>query len=161
MDFTFLGICEWTDAISSVYSNKAIVEEEYEEEVHSVSLTMRKPAVIRLRKLIHIVYERIAYVSYTKRNVHLRDNFTCQYCGVKMPQKDLTVDHVIPEARGGPTNWENCVSACCDCNYKKDDKTPGEAGMNLIRPAHKPKGFKEIVRIKIGEISDLWEKYLY
>ena len=138
-----------------------MVEEEYDQEVHSVSLTMKMPAVIRLRKFIHIVYERIAYVSYTKRNVHLRDNFTCQYCGVKMPQKELTIDHIIPEAKGGPTNWENCVSACSDCNYKKDDKTPQEAGMVLIRAARKPHGFKEIVRIKLGEVILLWEKYLY
>jgi 5-methylcytosine-specific restriction endonuclease McrA len=161
MDYTFLGICSPESAISAWYSGKASIEESYETVWHSSSMEVRVPAVIRLKKFIHIVYERIAYVSYTKRNVHLRDNFTCQYCGVKMPQKDLTVDHVIPEARGGPTNWENCVSACCDCNYKKDDKTPGEAGMILIRPARKPHGFKEIVRIKIGEISDLWAKYLY
>jgi len=160
MDYTFLGICSWEDAISSVYTNKAIVEEHYDEEVHSVSLTMKKPAVIRLRKLIRIVYERIAFVSYSKRNVHLRDNFTCQYCGVRKPQKELTVDHVVPEAKGGPTTWENCVSACTDCNYKKDDKTPQEAGMKLLRVPHRPRGFKEIVRVKLGEICELWERYL-
>ena len=161
MDYTFLGICNWESAICAVYQGKAVTEETYDKEVHSVSLTMKMPAVIRLKKFIHIVYERIAFVSYTKRNVHLRDNYICQYCGIKKEPRELTIDHVIPEARGGPTNWENCVSACTDCNYKKDDKTPNEAGLKLIRVPRKPHGFKEIVRIKIGEVIELWEKYLY
>ncbi len=156
--YEFLGFTDWQSAICSVYTGKVIVEAEYDDVVHSVSSSMRVPAVIRLRKYVKVVYERITYVSYTKRNVHLRDNYICQYCGDK--QKELTIDHVIPESRGGLTTWENTASACADCNYKKDDRTPQEAGMRLIRIPHKPHGFKEIIRIKIGEIHDLWAPYL-
>ncbi len=156
--FEFLGFCDWQSAINAVYTGKVIVEEEYDDVVHSVSTSMRIPAVIRLRKYIKVVYERVTFVSYTKRNVHLRDNYICQYCGDK--KKELTIDHVIPESRGGLTNWDNTVSACTACNYEKDNRTPHEAGMKLIRIPHKPHGFKEIIRIKIGEIHDLWLPYL-
>jgi 5-methylcytosine-specific restriction endonuclease McrA len=76
--------------------------------------------------------------SFSKPGVHRRDDFTCQYCGVKLPQRELQLEHVIPRSRGGQTSWENCVAACADCNQQKADKTPAEAGMNLrskpVRP---------------------------
>lgn len=159
-DFTFLGVCNWKDAISATYCGKAIVEEEFDDEVHSPSITMKIPAVIRLKRYVRVLYERITYVSFTKRNVHLRDNFYCQYCGTKFEQRKLSIDHIIPESRCGKTNWENCVSCCHSCNLVKDSRTPREAGMHLIRTAGKPRGFKEILRIKIGEIHRLWKKYL-
>lgn len=158
--YEFLGFCDWKDAICSVYSGKSTVEEEYDTEVHSASITMKVPAVIRLRNYVRVVYERVTYVSYSKRNIHLRDNFICQYCGDKKPVMKLGIDHVIPESRGGLTTWENTVSACNRCNGFKDDRTPGECGMKLIRQPHRPHGFSEIIRIKIGEVHDLWKKYL-
>lgn len=159
-DYTFLGICSWEDAICHAYCGKAIIEEEYNQEIHSVSITMKIPAVIRLKKYVRVLYERITYCSFTKRNIHLRDNFHCQYCNMKFEQRKLSIDHVIPESRGGLTNWENTVSCCHACNLVKDDRTPEEAGLKLIRVPRKPHGFVEIIRIKIGEINSLWYKYL-
>jgi len=159
-DFTFLGVCDWKDSISAVYCGKAIIEEEFENEVHSVSITMKIPAVIRLKRYVKILYERISYVSYNKRNVHLRDNFICQYCSEKKIQSKLGIDHILPESRGGLSNWINTVSCCSNCNTLKGNRTPQEAGMKLIRIPSKPKSFREIVRIKLGELHDLWKPYL-
>ena len=52
----------------------------------------------------------------TRRAVEERDAFTCLYCGA---QDDLTLDHVIPEADGGPTVETNLVVCCASCNTKK------------------------------------------
>jgi 5-methylcytosine-specific restriction endonuclease McrA len=158
--YEFLGITDWKSAICAVYTNKATVEENYERTVSSPSVTMNVPAVIRLRKYVKVLYERITYVSYTKNNIHRRDDYICQYCGEKTRKDKITVDHVIPESRGGQSIWDNTVSACNGCNAEKDNRTPQEADMHLIRIPRKPHGFKEIIRIKIGEIHDLWEKYL-
>jgi len=158
--FEFLGFCDEQSAICAAYTGKVIVEEEYDKVYHSVSTSMRVPAVIRLRHYVKVVYERIMYISYTKRNVHLRDNYTCQYCSKKCESRKLGIDHVIPESKGGLTNWENTVSCCHACNLVKDDRTPQEAGMKLIRVPRKPHGFVEIIRIKIGEIHSLWYRYL-
>lgn len=160
MDYTFLGIADWRSAVCAVYSGKAVVEEEYDKDIHSVNLTIKMPAVIRLKKFVRVLYDRISYVSFTKRNVHIRDNYTCQYCGIKCSKDNTTIDHVIPESKEGRNSWDNCVTACSDCNYKKDDRTLAEAGMHLIRVPGRPRGFKEIIKIKLGEIHDLWLPYL-
>ena len=160
MDYTFLGVCDWQSAVCAWYSGKAIVEAEYEREVHSAYMTVKVPAVIRLKKFVHVFYERITYVSYNKRNVHLRDNYICQYCSVKCDHKNTTIDHVVPESKGGTDTWTNCVTACKSCNRDKDDRPLWETGMKLIRQPSRPKGFREIVRVKLGEIHDLWLPYL-
>jgi 5-methylcytosine-specific restriction endonuclease McrA len=158
--YEFLGFCDAPSAICSVYTGKATVEEEYETVWHSATSSMRVPAVIRLKKFVKVAYDRITYVSYTKRNVHLRDEYTCQYCGVKCLPNKIGIDHVLPESRGGLTSWTNTVSCCHPCNSEKDNRTPQEAGMRLLRTPGKPHGFREIIRIKLGEVSDLWSKYL-
>jgi hypothetical protein len=43
----------------------------------------------------------------------------CIYCGSK---KDLSVDHLIPRARGGPESGDNAVTACKSCNSSRGDK---------------------------------------
>ena len=160
--FEFLGFCDWQNAICHVVTGKVSVLEEYDKIVRSPSTEMNVPAVIRLRHYVKVAYWKITYVSYTKRNVHLRDNYICQYCAIKVHPREIGVDHVIPESHGGKSTWNNTVSACYDCNIvKKRDHTPGEVGMTLLRKPGRPRGFKEIVRIKVGEIHDLWMKYLY
>jgi 5-methylcytosine-specific restriction endonuclease McrA len=160
MDYTFLGVCDWKDAVCTVYTNKATVEESYDQVIHSCSTQMRVPAVIRLRKYVRVLYDKISGVSYTKRNVHLRDSYFCQYCSTRCKESQATIDHVIPESKGGKNSWENTVTCCKSCNLIKGGMTPTQAGLKLIRNPAKPKGFKEIMRIKIGELHDLWLKYL-
>jgi 5-methylcytosine-specific restriction endonuclease McrA len=160
MDYTFLGVCDWKDAICAVYSNKVVVEESYDESVRSTSVEMRLPAVIRLRKYVRVLYERVRFISYTKKNVHLRDANICQYCAIKCKNAEATIDHIIPESRGGLDSWENTVTCCKSCNLLKDNMTLAQSGLKLIRVPTRPKGIKEIVRIKLGELHDLWLKYL-
>lgn len=54
-------------------------------------------------------------------DVFKRDGFVCVYCGAHPPQALLECDHVIPHAGGGPTEIENLVTACVDCNRGKRD----------------------------------------
>ena len=160
MDYTFLGVCDWKEAICAVYSNKVIVEESYESIVRSTTVEMRVPAVIRLRKYVRVVYEKVTFVSYTKKNVHLRDAYICQYCTTWCKSNEVTIDHIVPESRGGADSWENTVTCCKSCNLLKDNMTLAQSGLKLIKIPTRPKGFREIVRIKLGELHDLWLKYL-
>jgi 5-methylcytosine-specific restriction endonuclease McrA len=159
-DYTFLGVCDWKDAVCSVYTHKVIVEESYDTVIRSCTTEMRIPAVIRLRKYVRVVYERLSYVSYTKRNVHLRDAYVCQYCAERCREPEATIDHILPMSKGGRDTWENTVTCCKACNRRKDSLTLAQAGLKLVRQPTKPKGFSEIMRIKIGELHDLWLKYL-
>ncbi|MDF5758582.1 DciA family protein [Spongiactinospora sp. TRM90649] len=56
-----------------------------------------------------------------------RDNFACRFCGRTAPDVELQVDHVIPEALGGPTEPPNLVTACADCNSGKAATPPDAA----------------------------------
>jgi 5-methylcytosine-specific restriction endonuclease McrA len=64
---------------------------------------------------------------WSRRGVMARDHFRCAYCG----RTATTVDHVVPQSRGGPNTWTNTVAACGGCNQRKGDRTPAEAGMPL------------------------------
>lgn len=50
----------------------------------------------------------------------------CHYCGGKFGPKELTMDHVVPLARGGASGKGNLVPACRDCNRDKKLETPVE-----------------------------------
>ncbi len=50
----------------------------------------------------------------------------CHYCGEKFSAKGLTLDHLVPLARGGTSTLGNCVPACKKCNSEKGLRTPVE-----------------------------------
>lgn len=60
-----------------------------------------------------------------------RDKYTCAYCGASGAKVRLTVDHVVPQSKGGLTSFENCVTCCSKCNSIKGSRTLKEAGMTL------------------------------
>lgn len=103
--------------------------------VRSVNFEIRVPRVIRL-----LGYERLPRnsIKFNRRNIFLRDENCCQYCGRRYGMQRLSLDHVLPKSRGGPTNWENIVCCCLDCNVRKGGRTPHEAGMQLMRAPRKP-----------------------
>ena len=88
---------------------------------------MQLPSVIALKEQISTKKDP----AFTRFNVFLRDNCTCQYCGIKKKIKDLTFDHIIPRSHGGKTNWLNVVSACRSCNFKKGNKPLKSSGLKL------------------------------
>jgi len=51
-----------------------------------------------------------------------RDQHICAYCGERFAKHLLTRDHVVPRVDGGKDRWENCVTACADCNSRKGRK---------------------------------------
>ena len=91
------------------------------------------PSIIRL---VYLVKRPFLPRKLSKKEVFLRDRFTCQYCGKKA--QDLTLDHVLPKSHGGARCWKNIVTACKRCNAIKDDRTPEQAGMKLVRKPFKP-----------------------
>jgi 5-methylcytosine-specific restriction endonuclease McrA len=109
---------------------------EHEDWVRGVQFDIEVPRVIRLLR-----YDRYPrnIVKFNRRNIFLRDENRCQYCGKRFSSHQLSLDHVIPRSRGGQTTWENIVCACLNCNVRKGGRTPEEAHMRLFKPAVKPK----------------------
>lgn len=104
--------------------------------IRSVNFAFRVPRVVRL-----LEYDRIPKrtLRFSRRNIFARDNHCCMYCGSRFPLSELSLDHVMPRSRGGPTSWENVVSSCVRCNVRKGGRTPQEARMKLVNEPVRPK----------------------
>lgn len=59
----------------------------------------------------------------------------CRYCGRSVPARELTMDHVVPLARGGKTTKANVVPCCKACNTRKRQLLPMEWEEYLRRVA--------------------------
>jgi len=112
----------WEDAIKYMVLDKASVLLWHNNWiVHSATWQTPVPSVMILREYM----KPKVTVRFSRSNVYLRDNGTCQYCGNAVERKDSTLDHVIPVSKGGTSVWENCTTACAPCNSSKSDKQKG------------------------------------
>jgi 5-methylcytosine-specific restriction endonuclease McrA len=125
-----LNVCNLPRAFRLVFGQRAEVLEYDHQTIRTPRQSFRAPAVIRLQNQIRRPRPR---VRLTRREVFIRDGYTCQYCGHQA--SDLTLDHVVPRHRGGPHTWDNLVTACKACNHKKGGKLLEEARLRL---AHRP-----------------------
>ncbi len=154
-----INVCTTRRAIVLILKGVARTEERHEGVLHSSRAAVPMPSVIRLTDYVHIPYER---KSLSRKNILLRDHYTCQYCGKVFNPSDLTLDHVVPKSRGGSSNWDNLVACCKRCNNRKGNALPEEAGMRLIK---RPQSFslhvnRQIMRY-LGRTDAAWRKYLY
>lgn len=152
-DYTYLGMVSWRKAVKLISKKKVEVLKYAEEVIRTVEIEFILPKVIKLLYFIQRVHKMS--MTYSKRVVFVRDNHACVYCG---GTERLTVDHVIPKARGGKTTFENTVACCFACNNKKGNKTLFESGMVLRKKPHAPTILEYILRhskIKGTEIAEI------
>ncbi|KAL1314404.1 hypothetical protein HN51_041213 [Arachis hypogaea] len=133
-----VNVVGWKRAICLEFMEKADVLEYYAKTVSSPSGSFYIPAVLRVPHLLQVVKRRIVKNNLSRKNILFRDNYTCQYCS---SHENLTIDHVVPTARGGEWTWENLVTACSKCNSKKGQKTLEEAKMTLNKIPKAPKEY--------------------
>jgi hypothetical protein len=113
-----------------------------------------EPDVLQLK---HRIVPFDLPMNCSKKAILMRDDYICQYCGIKCGKHGATVDHIIPESRGGEFSFTNCVTACENCNIvKKKNRTPDEAGMRLMRQPIQPTYFS-LLRLHGGE--NILEKF--
>lgn len=171
VDYSPLEVISWRKAMEKIVIGKVELVTAYIDRViRSPSTEFPFPAVVRLVGR----YAR-RRVRLARRNILARDAHTCQYCGIRPPSSELTVDHVVPKAhaRGGRVrlpngdvvrvnSWVNEVAACRPCNTRKADRTPAQAAMKLRRLPRVPSRV-DIAWMKIranGSIPDEWSFYL-
>lgn len=156
-----LSTISWQEAIKAVIGDRVTVVEEYDQEIHSSRQSWRLPSVVALKEYVR----RDQRATFSRFNVFLRDDYTCQYCGGEFETKQLTFDHVIPRAHGGNSSWHNVVSACSPCNHRKGSRLPKEVGMIPIKTPAEPTGWQLYVKArKMPQSKDLhesWRDYLY
>ena len=143
-DYSFLNTVNWKKAILLLSKGRVEVLKFSKRVIRSAEgVVMKVPSVLRLVKLIRILYK--TKVPFSKKNVMTRDGYECLFCGSKA---NLTIDHVIPKTNGGKSTFENCVTACYSCNNAKGGRSPREAGMTLKRQPYAPT-ISEFLRIKV------------
>ncbi len=152
-----LNVCNVRRAFVLVFGGKAEILETHDATIATAQDVFPYPSVIRLICLIRAPRARI---KLTRREVFLRDGYTCQYCGRRT--NDLTLDHVIPRHRGGPHTWENLTSACRACNHRKGGKSVQEARMSLRRQPFEPSpGRYYVIERRLDQhIHEAWFKFL-
>jgi 5-methylcytosine-specific restriction endonuclease McrA len=151
-----INVCTVRRAAVLILKNRAEVLEHGDWSLHSESLTLPRPVVIRL-----ITYVRIPRDAHrrkiTRRAVFARDRWTCQYCGHE--RGSLTVDHVVPRSKGGASSWDNIVTCCAPCNRRKGDRLPKQASMTLGRAPRAPSS-TIFIHVATPSIPAAWEQYL-
>lgn len=123
-----LSVIGMKKVIKSLLKNRVNVVKEYDETIKLNNEIIHLPKIVVLNRYIQINHTP----RFSRQNVYLRDNYTCQYCGRKFKYDDLTYDHIIPQCKGGKTTWDNITTCCKECNHKKGSKSMEEAHMKLL-----------------------------
>jgi len=154
-----VNVCAARRAIVLVLKGVAAPEEMSANKLRGARNEYSVPSVIRL-----LEYRRIPLQTraLSRKNILMRDRYTCQYCLRSGAGANLTLDHVVPRSRNGESTWENLVACCHECNNRKGNRTPEEAGMRLMR---QPRPFslhtsRHLMRL-LARSEDQWRKYLF
>ncbi len=154
-----LGLIPWQRAASLFVSGKAAKPYNYDHHYEIATTrgdTFRLPAAVMLVEYVRVP-QRKAHV--TKANVLRRDRYVCQYCGTNVSKSSGTIDHILPQSRGGKNTWTNLTTSCYKCNCKKGNRTPKEAGMKL---ASEPKAPEiDVVRLRAVDHQEnaIWDRW--
>lgn len=152
-----IRICPARRALTLVHKGAAVVQEVSSYVIRTPQVTVPVPSVIRLVRYRKVPRQkRVA----SRKNIFLRDGYTCQYCVKKLSPPELTIDHVVPKSKGGGNEWENAVACCKPCNSKKGDRTPQEAGMALYK-VPRSIGVHAKHRLMAGNDNAIWDRYLF
>jgi 5-methylcytosine-specific restriction endonuclease McrA len=125
--------------------------------IHGARIAILIPKIVVLS-----MYDRLPRleVKFSRRNVLLRDKFTCQYCARVLPETQLNLDHVTPRDKGGRTTWENIVTSCFRCNNRKANKLPHEADMHPHRKPIAPRWRPLFGLHENGLADESWNHFL-
>ncbi len=139
-DYTFLDKITWKKAAFLMAKNLVNPVKDKQGRVIKICRTVTQryviPAVLILKKFIR--KKLGSRVPWSKHTLFMRDNFSCQYCGIQLDRKRCQVEHIIPVSKGGKTAYTNCITACRGCNQKKGNKTLREAKMFLRSKPYQP-----------------------
>lgn len=138
--------------------DKIEVLEAWSDDVNfGVNSSIKHPAVVRLIRHVRWIPRKL---RFNRAGVFKRDQYVCQYCSAALTPSKLTLDHIIPRARGGDSSWKNCVTACFYCNNKKGNRLPEEAGMQLIQKPIVPQ-LSMASELRILKLKhDSWFEYI-
>lgn len=150
-------IVPWQKAFCMGYTERVEVLAVHERPVRGIDRDWQAPAVLRL---LGPIRPQQYVIRFSRHAIHRRDSFTCQYCGRRPRRDELTLDHVVPRTRGGPTSWTNIVSACAPCNARKGCRSLEQARLQLRHEPSQPR-WKPLSRASFGSrVPEVWRDWL-
>jgi len=174
-DYSILSVISWQKALTwnTKYENNTnsgieiidFYKDDYIQGVNNKKYPI--PAVVKTKRFLNIKNQEI---KFSRKNIFIRDNYTCQYCNRIFDFSQLTYDHLIPKSKWkkitSPTTWTNIVTSCIDCNRKKGNKTLEQCGMKIANYPTVPN--KNIKYLRVYEylhtikenIPKEWEIYI-
>ncbi len=156
---TFLpfDIITWQKAITLEVMGRCLTLEYHPtRRINSVKKQWEVPIVIKVNSI------RTTMVSTppTRMMIYYRDGFRCAYCGKMLRDNELTIDHIVPKAKGGTWSWENLVTCCRSCNFRKKE----EIWMPKFAVPAKPKFlFPQYMKAqkRVDEATrSIWKRYI-
>jgi 5-methylcytosine-specific restriction endonuclease McrA len=108
--------------------------------------TQPLPSVMRLKYYVNVPRRKI---SWSRRAVFSRDNYTCVYCGEKLSYEKATID-----------TWGNTVTACEKCNRRKANRSLQDSGMHFKDENYEPRTPRTNYLIVSSNIPEEWKAYL-
>ena len=161
LNYVPLNICTVRRAVilvaKSLYrdANSVKVLKYHRGQLRTVTSLVDAPSVIALD---YMVKKPLLQRKLSKEEVFLRDRKTCQYCGKKCQDDDLTLDHVVPRRQHGKKTWDNVVVACTRCNRRKAGRTPAEA--NMLKQEPRAPDPNPYLMLQNRTLLDEWLPYL-
>ena len=158
--FEPIKVVSWQRAMTLWCQGRVEILETHDREVRAVTFSFRLPSIVRLLRFVKV--RNLHQVKFSRANIYVRDDYTCQYCASRFEPEDLTFDHVVPVAQGGRRSWENIVTACVSCNRRKDARTPAQSGMTLLRAPRRPAASARFrATVGVRKTPESWRNYLY
>lgn len=128
-----------------------------DEFIQTVRYQIRVPRVV-----IAVRYDKLVIRSpkLTLKNLRIRDKDTCIYSGKKLKENEMSIEHIIPQSKGGRTVWENVALADRDINSRRSNRPLEELGLKLRFKPYAPKPSMPSEFIENKEKYPEWELFL-
>lgn len=124
--FEPLQVLPLSRAVVMLVDGKALLEAGTGRMLHSPSVTVEQPDVVRLIRYVKVPRESVE-PPWSRRGVFIRDRYQCAYC----PRRGDTIDHIHPRDLGGVDSWTNTTACCADCNNKKGNRLLATLGWTM------------------------------
>lgn len=141
-DYSFLNLLSIKKCVKLWAKSKIEIIKSTDKELR---VGFRLPLVVRLIKSININIKK--NIPFSKQNIFIRDEYTCSYCGKELNARTATVDHIVPQAKGGKNSYLNCATSCKPCNQVKADYDLSATDMSLKKKPYHP-SFNDFMHLK-------------
>jgi len=114
-DDTVISVINSSKTFKFLIKNKAYVISYWDnKKIYYLGKLIFYPAILKMNYYVSLPVPS----KFSKEIIFRRDQYMCAYCRKNI---HLTIDHIVPKSLGGKSSFENCITACLDCNQKKSN----------------------------------------